>query len=152
MTGKGLEGLAHTVELTHVWIDDLDDRLAWHNKPRSYRLLKSVLHALRDYLPPNEAAGLGAQLPTLLRGVYYEQWHPAASATRSRTRSDFQGRVDEDFAPDPLPDTTQAIMAVFDLLSKKVTPGEIEDVRRVLPDDLRTIWPEPYSAPGERHR
>ena len=67
MTAMGLEGLEHMVQVTHTWINDLDDRLGWNNKPRSYRLLKAVLHALRDWLQLNEAADLAAQLPTLLR-------------------------------------------------------------------------------------
>ena len=79
MTAVGLEGLEHTVQLTHTWINELDDRLGWNNKPRSYRLLKAVLHALRDWLQLNEAADLAAQLPTLLRGAYYEQWRPATT-------------------------------------------------------------------------
>jgi hypothetical protein len=52
------------------------------------------------------------------------------------------------FARDPLPNTAQAVIAVFELLSEKITLGEIEHVRRALPNDLRTIWPEPYAAPG----
>jgi hypothetical protein len=56
----GLESLDHTVQLTHIWINDLDDRLGWNNKPRSYRLLKAVLHALRDRLQLDEAADFAA--------------------------------------------------------------------------------------------
>lgn len=148
MSIKGLEGLQHTLELTHIWINDLDERLEWHNKPRAYRLLKSVLHALRDWLQLNEAADLGAQLPTLLRGIYYDQWWPSGTPVRSRGKAAFLARIDEDFEQDPPANTEQAVMAVFELLSKKVTPGEIEHVRHALPDDLRTIWSEPYSAPG----
>jgi uncharacterized protein (DUF2267 family) len=148
MSIKGLEGLQHTLELTHIWINDLDERLEWHNKPRAYRLLKSVLHALRDRLQLNEAADLGAQLPTLLRGIYYEQWRPSGTPVRSRSKAAFLARIDEDFEQDPPANTEQAVMAVFELLSKKITPGEIEHVRHALPDDLRTIWSEPYSAPG----
>ena len=66
----------HAAELTHAWINDLDE---WNNKRRAYRLLRSVLHALRDRLQLNEAADLGAQLPTLLRGIYCKQWQPSAS-------------------------------------------------------------------------
>jgi uncharacterized protein (DUF2267 family) len=55
--------------LIHTWINDLDERLEWNNKPRAYQLMKSVLHALRDWLQLEEAAHLGAQLPTLLRGA-----------------------------------------------------------------------------------
>ena len=148
MSIKGLESLQHTVALTHTWINDLDERLEWNNKPRAYRLLKSVLHALRDWLHLNEAVDLGAQLPTLLRGVYYMNWRPTGNIVRIRTKAAFLARVDEDFQRDPLPNTEQAVMAVFALLSKKITAGEIDDVRRALPNDLRTIWAEPYSAPG----
>ncbi len=50
MSAQGLEHLDHTVQLTHVWINDLDGRLEWNDKARSYRLLKAVLHTLRDSL------------------------------------------------------------------------------------------------------
>jgi len=152
MSIKGLESLQHTVELTHTWINDLDERLEWNNKPRAYRLLKSVLHALRDWLQLNEAVDLGAQLPTLLRGIYYEQWRPSATPVRTRSKAAFLAHIDEDFQNDPLPNTAQAVMAVFELLSKKVTAGEIEQVRHALPEDLRTIWAEPYAAPGAVRR
>jgi len=145
MSATGLESLDHTIQLTHAWIDDLDRRLGWNNKPRAYRLLKAVLHALRDRLPPAELANLGAQLPTLLRGVYYEQWRPMATLVRTRSKGEFLSRVDADFKIDPLPHTAQAIMTVFRLLSDKITAGEIEHVRHALPEELRNIWPESYT-------
>jgi uncharacterized protein (DUF2267 family) len=152
MSAQGLESLDHTVQLTHLWINDLDRRLAWNDKARSYRLLKAVLHALRDSLSVNEAADLGAQLPSLLRGAYYEQWRPAATPVKHRNIEDFLGRVGESFKRDPLAEPAMAIMAVFQLLTKKITEGEIEDVRRCLPAEIRNIWPEPYKAPGSiRH-
>jgi uncharacterized protein (DUF2267 family) len=152
MSSQGLEGLDHTVQLTHLWINELDQRLEWNNKGRSYRLIKAVLHALRDSLRVEEAADLGAQLPGLLRGAYYEQWRPGATDSKKRSVEDFLNRVNESFKRDPLPNTAQAVMAVFQLLTKKITEGEIEDVRRCLPEEVRNIWPEPYKAPGNvRH-
>ncbi len=148
MSTTGLESLQHTLELTHTWINDLDARLGWNNKPRAYRPLKSVLHVLRDWLQLNEMAHLGAQLPTLLRGAYYEQWQPSGTPVLTRNKTAFLTRIDEEFRRDPLPNTVQAVMAVFERLSQKITLGEIEHVRRALPDDLRTVWPEPYAAPG----
>ena len=116
---SGLENLEHTVQLTHVWINELDDRLGWNNKPRSYRLLKAVLHALRDWLPLNEMADLAAQLPTLLRGAYYEQWRPAHTPVKHRTKADFLARVEDLFKADPLAETSRDVIAVLELLSKK---------------------------------
>jgi uncharacterized protein (DUF2267 family) len=148
MSAQGLEGLEHTVQLTHVWINELDAHLGWNNKARSYRLLKAVLHALRDSLQVNEAADLGAQLPGLLRGAYYEQWRPATTPVKSRNVEDFLDRVNRDFKKDPLENGAQAAMAVFQLLTKKITEGEIQDVRRALSEEVRNIWPEPYREPG----
>jgi uncharacterized protein (DUF2267 family) len=145
---SGLESLDHTVQLTHIWINELDDRLGWNNKPRAYRLLKAVLHALRDWLQLNEAADLAAQLPTLLRGAYYEQWRPGAAHVRRRTKADFLARVEDSFKPDPLVQPSQAVMAVFELLSRKISSGEIDDVRHSLPEEIRTLWPEPYVPAG----
>jgi uncharacterized protein (DUF2267 family) len=148
MSAYGLEGLEHTVQLTHIWINDLDSRLQWNNKARSYRLLKAVLHALRDSLRVNEAVDLGAQLPSLLRGAYYEQWRPAATPVKNRHVEDFLARVSESFRRDPLAEPAKAVMAVFQLLTQKITEGEVEDIRRSLPEEVRNIWPEPYREPG----
>jgi uncharacterized protein (DUF2267 family) len=41
---------------------------------------------------------------------------------------------------------------VFELLSKKISAGEVEDVRSSLPEELRNLWPEPYVAPGAMRR
>jgi len=148
MSATGLESLDHTVQLAHAWINDLDERLGWNNKPRAYRLLKAVLHALRDSLQINESADLAAQLPGLLRGVYYEQWRPSATRVKKHGKVDFVSRVEESFKADPLAHPSQAVMAVFELLSNKISKGEIEDVRRSLPEDLRTLWPERYVEAG----
>ena len=94
MSVVGLESIEHTVQLTHTWINDLDARLGWDNKHRSYRLLRTVLQAIRDWLKVEEAVKFGAQLPELLRGVYYEQWQPAKAPVKKRSKVDFIARVD----------------------------------------------------------
>jgi uncharacterized protein (DUF2267 family) len=152
MSSTGLESLEHTLQLTHSWLNELDERLGWNNKPRAYRLLKATLHALRDWLPMNEMADFGAQLPVLLRGAYYEHWRPALAPVKKRTKEEFIARIDASFTKDPLPHTGQAVTTVLELLSKKITTGEIEDVRNALPAEVRTLWPEPYVAPGAVRR
>jgi uncharacterized protein (DUF2267 family) len=148
MSAVGLEGLAHTVELTHIWINELDEQLGWNDKARSYRLLKAVLHGLRDWIGINESAAFAAQLPGLLRGAYYEQWRPATTPVKNRSKANFIARVEEAFKADPLEQPSRSVMAVFELLSRKITRGEIEDVRRALPEELRNLWPEHYVAAG----
>jgi uncharacterized protein (DUF2267 family) len=138
-----LKGIEHSVQLTHVWINAVETRTGWDNKPRAWRLLKAVLHALRDWLPTNEVADLGVQLPTYLRGVFYEGWRPATTPVTERTKVAFVRRIEREFHADPLDDPEQAIGAVFDILTDKVTAGEIADVRQSLPADLRALWTLP---------
>jgi uncharacterized protein (DUF2267 family) len=151
MSTVKLKALDHTLQITHVWINDLDKRLGWENKARAYRLLKAVLHALRDWLRIDESAHFAAQLPELLRGVYYEQWRPAIVPVKKRSKADFLARVEDAFKADPIDNPGQAVLAVFELLSKKITRGEIEKMRHALPEELRDLWPEHYIAPGAVH-
>ena len=150
MSVSGLEGIDHAVQQTHIWINDLDAKLGWANKARSYRLLKAVLHALRDHLQINEAVDFAAQFPTLLRGVYYEQWRPAATPVKERDRASFLARIDRAFSGDPFDDVAGAVMAVLSFLSDKVSAGEISDVRGSLPGPVRALWPDQAAAMPRR--
>ena len=67
---------------------------------------------------------------------------------KKRSKADFLARVEESFKADPIDNPAQAVLAVFQLLSKKITRGEIEKVRHALPEALRDLWPEHYIAPG----
>ncbi len=89
----------------------------------------------------NDAAHLGAQLPILLGGVYYEDWRPAATPVKTRDRASFLARIEEAFVTDPMGDTLEAVSATFRLVSEKLTAGEIDKVRQALPSDLRALWP-----------
>jgi uncharacterized protein (DUF2267 family) len=141
MSAVGLEGIDHAVQQAHIWINDVEKRLDWNNKPRAYRLLKTVLHALRDHLQVEAAAHLGAQLPTLIRGVYYEQWRPAATPVRDRHLESFLAAIDQTFSSDPLDDTAEAVATVLNLLSDRISAGEVAKVRQSLPAQLRLVWP-----------
>lgn len=136
----GLESIDRTVQQTHLWINELDEILGWDNKARSYRLLRAVLQGLRDWLPVNEAVDLGAQLPTLLRGVYYEHWRPVQTPVKERSLGDFLARMDEAFRGDRLGIMPEAVSCAFRFLAQKITAGEIDDVRQSLPAELRALW------------
>jgi uncharacterized protein (DUF2267 family) len=146
VSAAGLQSIDHTVHVTHRWIKELDALLGWHDKHRSYRLLRTVLQTIRDWLPTNEAADFAAQLPILLRGVYYEHWRPATTPVRQRDRAAFLARIDHAFVGDPIMYTPEAVALAFEFLSGKLGAGEIEDVRHALPADLRTLWPAPVGA------
>ena len=71
-----ISDLNAAVPAAQDWIDDLMRRLGWQDRERVYRALLATLHALRDCLARDEAIYIGAQLPTLLRGLYLSQYDP----------------------------------------------------------------------------
>jgi uncharacterized protein (DUF2267 family) len=141
MTATTVHSFAHAAEQAQQWVNELCADLGWSER-RAYRLLRSVLHTLRDWLQPDEMADLAAQLPTLVRGVYFEGWGPSDAPPAERSKADFIARIDADFADDPIYDTEVAIAAVFRLLDRHVSSGEIGQVRASMRKSLRKLWPE----------
>ena len=76
MSSTGLEVFDETVHKTNIWLKEIAQVLG-PDRHRAYNALRAVLHCLRDRLTVDEAAQLGDQLPMLVRGIYYEAWHPA---------------------------------------------------------------------------
>jgi len=129
-----------TVQQSHEWLLDLMDELGWTDERKAQRALKACLHALRDRLTVTEAVDLGAQLPTLLRGMYYEGWRPAQCPLKERKKEEFLAHILERFRPQEPVDAEKVASAAFAVLSKRVTNGEIEDVRHILPREVRDLW------------
>ena len=134
--------IERTVHTTNSWLKELMEELGWHDRERAYHALRAVLHALRDRLTVAEAADLGAQLPMLIRGLYYEGWTPSGKPVKERNQEDFLAHVDAAFRGHPEICPEGVAWAVFKLLRRHVSPGEIGDVRHVLPATIRSLWPD----------
>lgn len=132
---------ARTVQETEHWLDDLVAASDVGDRSEAYGALRAVLHRLRDRLEPVEAAHLAAQLPTLVRGIYYEGWNPARAPHRVRDWDGFKAAVEAEWPGSARHDTDRAIEAVFHLLATRVSAGELEDVRAELPADIAAHWP-----------
>src|SRR5436853_7629075 len=84
MSAHGLDVFDRTFETTHVWLNEICNDLG-PDKQVAWKVLSTVLHKLRDRLTINLAAHLGAQLPLLVRGVYYDQFEPGNMPTQFRS-------------------------------------------------------------------
>jgi uncharacterized protein (DUF2267 family) len=141
MAAMEVEVIDTTVQKTYTWLKEIAETLGTTDRHRAYRALRAVLHALRDRLPVDEAAQLGAQLPMLVRGIYYEGWDPSHKPLKERHKEEFLAHIRRDFRDEPAVDAEQLARAVFTVLSRRVTEGEIEDVKHILPKELRELWP-----------
>ena len=144
MSATGLEVFDKTLHTTNVWLDEIiaalgpDRKFAW-------KVLSVVLHKLRDRLPVELSAHLSAELPLLVRGVYYDQFEPANQPT-AWGRKAFVAEVSHWLADIRPVDPDDAVQTVFAVLSRHIPGGQIEKVKHALPADLQTFW----SAAEER--
>lgn len=129
-----------TLAKTNLWVKQLSDALHWEDHHKAYHGLRAVLHPLRDRLPVAEAAHLGAQLPMLVRGFYYDEWKPTATPVKLKTAQEFYDAVKANFAADQNVNPKRLTEAVTRLLTRHLAPGELEKLQSILPSHLREIW------------
>jgi uncharacterized protein (DUF2267 family) len=146
MTPKHVEAFDMTVQMTNVWLREIGDALGIDQPRHAYLALRGTLHALRDVLPLDESAQLAAQLPMLVRGLYYEGWDPSAASAPRRTPEHFLWQVERELAPamrgeaNPIA-AEDAARAVLGVLAAHVSAGEVDQARQTLPEPLRQLWP-----------
>ncbi|MCB4822769.1 DUF2267 domain-containing protein [Roseicella aerolata] len=140
MAATGLEVWDKTLQTTNIWLDEImaeigpDRQLAWH-------VLSAVLRTLRDRVPLELAVHLGAQLPLLVRGVYYDQWHPAGKPERMRGLDEFLAGIADKLGGVRPVDPGDATRAVLRTLSRHLDRGQVLKVAGALPQQVREIWP-----------
>jgi uncharacterized protein (DUF2267 family) len=140
MSATGLASIDATVQKTNLWLNEIMRELGWENRGRTEHALSTVLHVLRDHLPLNESAQLAAQLPLLIRGIYFEGWKPSKAPINERRWDQFVAHVAEAFALTPDVDAERVTQAVLTVLARHVSDGEIADVKHCLPEDIRRHW------------
>jgi len=131
-----------TLQTSLAWIHELMDEPPLAEEQQAYHVLCATLQTLRDRLSVDEAVQLGAQLPVLLRGLYYDGWRPSQTPTRIRHRDEFLAQVAARYHARPLADLEAGVRAVITVLNRNVSIDEALSVIRVLPDELRALWPE----------
>lgn len=140
MSTNSLPVFDETVHITNVWLKDLMTWLRTDDRRLAYRALRAVLHALRDRLEPGLAVHMGAEMPMLVRGFYYEGWRPSDTPLRYHSLEEFYDCVLAEMQGYPEADPERLTGAVFDLLASRLSAGEIRKVADSLPRDIRVLW------------
>jgi uncharacterized protein (DUF2267 family) len=127
-----------TVHKTYRWIDEISEELGGVGRREAYRDLRAFLQTLRDRLTVDLAAELGAQLPMLIRGIYYEAWDPSRVPVKMKAEEFVETFIDRALLP-PEREPLAALGASARALRRHVTEGEIENVLLSLPREIRSL-------------
>jgi uncharacterized protein (DUF2267 family) len=139
MSGSELTIVERSVEKTHIWLNEIAEQLGVEDRQYAYRAMRAVLHTLRDRLTVDVAAKLAAQLPTLIRGIYYEDWDPSRTPLPIHEVEAFLDHVVSEGRMAGETEASLAVAAVSKVLREHVTAGEIDDVLAVLPERLKPL-------------
>ena len=142
MSDTGFSAFSTTVEKSNLVLKEIEEAYGWppERRQQSYDALRTVLHALRDRLTVDEATDLGAQLPMLIRGLYYEGWSPAKVPIKM-SKEEFVDRIRREFTYAVDGGIETLVKRVLDALRNYVTEGEWEEVRSSMPNDLQSLVP-----------
>lgn len=123
-----------TLDKTYHWLNELADELGTSDRHKAYEVLRAFLHALRDRLPVETAVKLGAQLPMLVRGFYYEGWDPTDKPDKMHL-DEFLAYVRREAKLDPN-EVEAAVRAASRTLQNHITEGELAKTIGILPNDI----------------
>lgn len=130
-----IDVINRTVAKTYEWISLTGERAGLDDAHDSYQVLRSVLHALRDRLDTNVAAHLAAQMPILLKGVFYDGWDPGRLPQRT-SLGEFLARVEREAGVKGTSAAEDAVRAVMSVVWDELGPGAIDHLLAVLPKEF----------------
>jgi uncharacterized protein (DUF2267 family) len=137
MARTGVDSLDRSIEKTNAWLADVAASFGTEDRRLAYKVTRSWLHTLRDRLPIQVATHLAAQLPELLRGVFYEGWNPSRVPIKYG-REDYVARFARE-AQIHASEAPNAVRLVTAALSRHISAGAIAEARAVLPADIASL-------------
>ncbi|WP_063011612.1 DUF2267 domain-containing protein [Nocardia nova] len=140
--------LAPAVHTAHEWLHAVADRIGTEDRAFTYRVVCAWLHTVRDRLDVAASARLTAQLPEILRGVYYEDWVPGHVPVRHGTdeflaQFAHEARVPRDQVPG-------LVGAVTEVMLQRCSSGQFDGLFAVLPAPMRELL-RGYPEGAARH-
>lgn len=143
MADLGLRIMDRTIHDTNTWLHRVGEKMNHPDRQMAYHALRGVLFAVRDRLTVEEAHHLGAQLPTLIRGIFFESYAPAHKPLQYRDLGPFISTVSAELDGAGGENPEKAARAVFAVMTNELDEGIVTHVRQMLPEAVRKLWPEP---------
>jgi uncharacterized protein (DUF2267 family) len=144
MTRTGVDSLDRSIDKTNAWLADVAAKFGTEDRRLAYRVTRSWLHTLRDRLPVTIAAHVAAQLPELLRGVFYEGWNPSKVPVKY-SKDEYIARFarDAQVHHDEVPRSGRLVTSA---MRRHISAGAIDEALGALPADIRHLLESPDRA------
>lgn len=137
-----LQMLEATLQKTEDWMRSFIEHTGRDDEQKAWAMMRAVLHVLRDRLPIEQCAHLSAQLPLVIRGLYFENFKPAEQPIKLRSQDEFIQAVGQILSEHPEIDPRQAIDGTLHVLNEHVSQGELTKIRNMLQPEILALWPE----------
>lgn len=140
MANTGLDVFDHTLQNTNKLLSEIERELGWENRRnQSYLALRTVLHALRDRLPIDEAVNFSAQLTVLEKGIFFDGWDSDIVPVKMN-REEFVNYVAARFPFEVDGGVINLIKIVLSKVFESIDPAEGSKIIANLPNDIREIF------------
>ena len=123
------------VQKGNIWLKDIEQAGKLRSRFQAYAALRSVLHALRDCLPPAEAVKFSAQMPLMVKGVFFDGWKLTPKPLRL-SRVEFDAHIRRSLKEQTGVDPYTALKAVLTALHRHISPSVLETIQTVLPREV----------------
>lgn len=136
-TKTNVAALDHAMHIAHTWVNDVAREFDTDDREFAYGVLRAWLHTLRDRLTIDAAAHFAAQLPDLIRGVFYAGWNPGVvpqkyDAEAYVVRFAREANISRD-------DVAKAAAVTTAALLHHLPPAQMDKALGQLPDEIRAL-------------
>ncbi|MFF8994577.1 DUF2267 domain-containing protein [Streptomyces sp. NPDC014983] len=131
----------HAIHSANIWLKGVSEALGTEDRHLAHRILRAWLHTFRDRLTVDVAAHFAAQLPELIRGVYYDGWDPSVVPVKY-DRAGYTDRFVQAAKVDA-EDVPRIAAAVTGVVRAHVSRGHLEAALEQLPHDIRALLLQP---------
>ncbi|MDB5026724.1 MAG: hypothetical protein JWO66_413 [Candidatus Eremiobacteraeota bacterium] len=132
-----------SVRESYEWLADVMQETGL-DQPAALHALRAVLHAVRDETTVRQSGHIATQMPTFIRGLYFEGWDPARVPVGDRSRERFLERI-RSYVPDDLRDGLdyeRIARGVFHVLERRLPNASLK-IKQLIPSDIRALWTSP---------
>ena len=70
MSATGLEVFGTTLQSTHIWLDEVRERLGWNDRHKAYHALRAVFHVLARHVSAGEIKDVKQVLPADIADLF----------------------------------------------------------------------------------